>query len=128
MAARQPLDVSVRTAGDVRPLPVPVETALLRVAQSALANVAQHSGAGRARLTLTYERDTVTLDVVDDGRGFDPSAVAGASGRGDGRGFGLPSVRSRAHELGGTVTLETSPGAGTALAVTLPLPPIVEAP
>ncbi|MCZ2261229.1 sensor histidine kinase [Isoptericola sp. QY 916] len=120
VAARQPLDVSVRTAGDVRPLPVPVETALLRVAQSALANVAQHSGAGRARLTLTYEGDTVTLDVVDDGRGFDPEAVARAAGA-TGRGFGLPSVRSRAQELGGSVALETSPGAGTALAVTLPV-------
>ncbi len=120
VAERQPLDVSVHTAGDVRPLPVPVETALLRVAQSALANVVQHSGAVRARLTLTYERDTVTLDVVDDGRGFDPELAAGAAGA-SGRGFGLPSVRSRARELGGTVTLETSPGAGTALAVTLPV-------
>ena len=117
MAERQPLDVSVRTAGDVRPLPVPVETALLRIAQSALANVAQHSGADRARLTLTYEQDTVTLDVVDDGRGFDPELATAAPGRG----FGLPSVRSRARELGGTVTLETSPGTGTALAVTLPV-------
>ena len=117
VAERQPLDVSVRTAGDVRPLPVPVETALLRIAQSALANVVQHSGADRARLTLTYEQDTVTLDVVDDGRGFDPELTTGAPGRG----FGLPSVRSRARELGGTVTLETSPGTGTALAVTLPV-------
>ncbi|MFE5335034.1 sensor histidine kinase [Isoptericola sp. NPDC056573] len=120
VAARQPLDVSVHTAGDVRPLPVPVETALLRIAQSALANVVQHAEAGRARLTLTYERDTVTLDVVDDGRGFDPEAVAGAAGA-TGRGFGLPSVRSRAQELGGSVALESSPGAGTALAVTLPV-------
>ncbi|MEU2198717.1 sensor histidine kinase [Isoptericola sp. NPDC019482] len=120
VAERQPLDVAVHTAGDVRPLPVPVETALLRVAQSALANVAEHSGADHARLTLTYERDTVTLDVVDDGHGFDP-AVVGAAARASGRGFGLPSVRSRAAELGGTVALETSPGAGTALAVTLPV-------
>ncbi|MEL7978083.1 sensor histidine kinase [Isoptericola sp. F-RaC21] len=126
VAERQPLDVAVHTAGDVRPLPVPVETALLRIAQSALANVVQHADARRARLTLTYERDTVTLDVVDDGRGFDP-AVAGAAGT-SGRGFGLPSVRARARELGGTVALETSPGAGTALAVTLPLAPVEGAP
>ncbi|SKC59684.1 Signal transduction histidine kinase [Krasilnikoviella flava] len=122
VAGRQPLDVSVHTAGDVRPLPVPVETALLRIAQSALANVVQHADARRARLTVTYEQDTVTLDVVDDGRGFDPAAASGgASGRPDGRGFGLPAVRSRAQELGGTVALETSPGGGTALAVTLPV-------
>jgi signal transduction histidine kinase len=113
-----PSTVSVRTSGTPRPLPVPLETALLRIAQSALANVAEHADAAHAHVTLTYEEDAVTLDVVDDGRGFD---AAQPGDRAHGRGFGLPAIRSRAHELGGTVALESSPGGGTAVAVTLPV-------
>lgn len=113
-----PLTVGVRTSGDPRPLPVAVETALLRVTQSALANVVQHAGAEHARVTLTYEPGTVILDVVDDGRGFDPTAPAdGAAG-----GFGIPAMRSRAQELGGTLYLESAPGRGTALSVAVPVP------
>jgi signal transduction histidine kinase len=59
----------------------------------------------------------VTLDVVDDGRGFDPLYVPAADG-----GFGLPAMRSRAESLGGTFAVESAPGQGTAVAVTLPLP------
>nr|WP_194719910.1 sensor histidine kinase [Cellulosimicrobium arenosum] len=119
------LAVSVHAAGRVRPLPVPLETALLRVAQSALANVAQHAGARRAQVTLTFEPDTVTLDVVDDGAGFDPATTG--PGRSGGRGFGIPAIRSRVRELGGTLALEAAPGSGTALAVTLPVSPTEDA-
>ncbi|GAA1708551.1 sensor histidine kinase [Isoptericola hypogeus] len=115
---RRPLTVSVHATGRSRPLPVPLETALLRVAQSALANVVEHADAGRAQVTLTYEPDAVTLDVVDDGVGFDPAAIA--DDRSEGRGFGIPAIRSRVRELGGTLALEATPGGGTALAVTVP--------
>ncbi|PRZ02481.1 signal transduction histidine kinase [Isoptericola sp. CG 20/1183] len=115
---RRPLAVSVRTSGTPRPLPVPLETALLRIAQSALANVTEHAGAAHARMTVTYDDDTVTLDVVDDGTGFDAARLGDDRARG--RGFGIPAIRSRVHELGGTLALETSPGSGTAVAVTLP--------
>lgn len=111
------LSVTVHTGGTARPLPVPLETALLRIAQSALANVAEHADAEHARVTLTFEPDSVTLDVVDDGVGFDPAATTERPGA---RGFGLPAIRSRTDELGGAVALESAPGAGTALAVTLP--------
>ena len=122
----RPLTVAVRTSGTPRPLGVPLETGLLRIAQSALANVAEHADAARAQVTLTYAPETVTLDVVDDGKGFDPATTpadrqAGRqTDRHAGRGFGLPAIRSRAAELGGTLALETTPGGGTALAVTLP--------
>ncbi|MFJ7263236.1 sensor histidine kinase [Streptomyces globosus] len=104
-------------SGTPRALPTPYEVALLRIAQSALANVVRHAGAGRAEITLTFMDASVTLDVVDDGSGFDP---AGAP-RGDG-GFGLPAMRARAESLGGLFTVESAPGQGTAVAVTLPLP------
>ncbi|MFD7032287.1 sensor histidine kinase [Streptomyces sp. NPDC059917] len=110
-------------SGSPTELPTPYEVALLRIAQSALANVVRHAGAGRAEITLTFMDASVTLDIVDDGRGFDPAATGGG---GDGGGFGLPAMRSRAETLGGTFTVESAPGQGTAVAVTLPLP--VEAP
>lgn len=104
-------------SGTPRPLPTPYEVALLRIAQSALANVVRHAGAGRAEITLTFMDTSVTLDIVDDGRGFDPSSAPSGEG-----GFGLPAMRSRAETLSGLFTVESSPGQGTAVAVTLPLP------
>ncbi|MEU6310871.1 sensor histidine kinase [Streptomyces sp. NPDC047014] len=109
-------------SGRPRVLPTPYEVALLRIAQSALANVVRHARAGRAEITLTFMDASVTLDIVDDGDGFDPGpAATGASGAAGG-GFGLPAMRSRAESLGGLFTVESDPGQGTAVAVTLPLP------
>ncbi|WP_327265168.1 sensor histidine kinase [Streptomyces sp. NBC_01232] len=108
--------------GSPRVLPTPYEVALLRIAQSALANVVRHARAGRAEITLTFMDASVTLDIVDDGHGFDPSSTPpGSPGTGDG-GFGLPAMRARAETLGGLFTVESGPGQGTAVAVTLPLP------
>lgn len=120
----RPLAVSVQAGGTPRPLPVPLETALLRIAQSALANVDEHAGASRAEVTLTYAPESVTLRVVDDGVGLDPApAVPATAGSGTpgGRGFGIPAMRSRVRELGGELALEGPAGAGTALTVTLPV-------
>ncbi|WP_405977876.1 sensor histidine kinase [Streptomyces sp. NBC_00158] len=109
--------VRFSVSGTPRALPTPYEVALLRIAQSALANVVRHAGAGRAEITLTFMDSSVTLDVVDDGRGFDPAGAASGDG-----GFGLPAMRARAESLGGLFTVESDPGQGTAVAVTLPLP------
>ncbi len=106
-------------SGSPRVLPTPYEVALLRIAQSALANVVRHARAKRAEITLTFMDASVTLDIVDDGQGFDPRSAAAAGGDG---GFGLPAMRSRAETLGGLFTVESDPGQGTAVAVTLPLP------
>ncbi|MFG3709029.1 sensor histidine kinase [Micromonospora sp. NPDC047670] len=93
-------------------LPTPHEVALLRIAQSALANTVRHAGATRAEVTLRYGEHGVVLEVVDDDGGFDPGDVVGRGG-----GFGLAAMRARAGELGGTLTVASSPGGGTALAV-----------
>ncbi|WP_426500413.1 sensor histidine kinase [Streptomyces sp. D54] len=115
-------DLTVRFAVSGTPveLPTPYEVALLRTAQSALANTVRHARAGRAEITLSFMDTSVALDVVDDGQGFDPSG-APVHERGDG-GFGLPAMRARAGSLGGALSVESSPGQGTAVAVTLPLP------
>nr|WP_306238775.1 sensor histidine kinase [Ornithinimicrobium sp. HY1745] len=98
------------------------EVALLRVAQSALANVRQHSGANRVMVTLTTAPDQVRLDVADDGAGFDAagweSAVPLPAARG---GYGLRSMRERLRDLGGDLVVESAPGDGTVLGAHLPL-------
>jgi signal transduction histidine kinase len=104
--------------GAPAPLSTAYEVALLRSAQSALANTVRHADACRADITLSYLDSHVLLDVTDDGTGFDPDAVADAA-EADG-GFGLAAIRARAGELGGTLSVESAPGQGTALAVSFP--------
>lgn len=112
------LTVRVHTEGTPPAvLPAPVESALLRIAQGALANVREHAAATTATLTLTCLEDQIVLDVTDDGRGFDAEAVPAA----EGRGHGLPAIRARLSQLGGTLTIESAPGEGTALSAAIPL-------
>ncbi|MEW2176518.1 sensor histidine kinase [Streptomyces sp. NPDC005406] len=114
------LTVQFAVSGTPVELPTPYEVALLRTAQSALANTVQHASARRAEITLSFMDTSVALDVVDDGHGFaDDSAARKGSATG---GFGLPAMRSRARSLGGTLSVESAPGQGTAVALTLPLP------
>ena len=111
------LSVVFEVQGSVPPVPTGVEVAILRIAQSAVANVVQHAGATRLTLTLTGMDSSVTLDVVDDGAGFDPAEPTSSRGGG----FGLPAMRSRIAEWGGEMTVESAPGTGTALAVSFPV-------
>jgi signal transduction histidine kinase len=108
--------VEVSSTGAAVPLHAEIELALLRIAQEALANVAKHASATRARLTLSYMGDVVTLDVRDDGVGFvppDPEAGRAA-------GFGLSGMRQRASRVSGTLTVESEPGTGTAISARVP--------
>ncbi|MFT4148199.1 MAG: sensor histidine kinase [Micrococcaceae bacterium] len=89
-------------------LPRATETALLRMTQSLVANVNQHSQASRGVLTLSQERNGIVLKVSDNGRGMDSD-----------KGFGLKTIEQRAAELGGTVSIESD--AGTTVTVSLPL-------
>ncbi|WP_299535752.1 sensor histidine kinase [uncultured Streptomyces sp.] len=107
------------------PLPDRVQSALLRIAQGALANVREHSGATTAALTLTHLDDRVVLDVADDGEGFEPSGER--AGQDPGRGHGLPAMRARVRQLGGSLTVESSPGEGAVLTACVPLPPSLPA-
>jgi signal transduction histidine kinase len=105
--------------GTPRPLPQAVEVALLRATQEALANAGKHASAHRVNITLSFMQDQVNLDVQDDGAGFDP-AQAAARGA-DARGYGLPGMRERARQLGGSVEVDSHPGEGTTVTVMLPL-------
>jgi signal transduction histidine kinase len=111
--------VHVRISGAVRTLHPDVEVAILRSAQEAVANALRHAAATTVTITLTYFDDEVSLDVIDDGTGFDPDAVAAPTREG---GHGLPGMRERAAHLGGRLDLESRPGEGTAVALALPAP------
>ncbi|HEX6472253.1 MAG TPA: sensor histidine kinase [Streptosporangiaceae bacterium] len=113
----------ITTTGTARPLHPEVEVTLLRTAQEALANAAKHAAASRVGLTLSYMEDVVTLDVRDDGVGFEP-APAGAPGEPTARGgFGLTAMRQRVSRLAGTLAIESEPGAGTAISASVPAIP-----
>nr|WP_240003407.1 sensor histidine kinase [Streptomyces cinnamoneus] len=105
------------------PLPDRVTSALLRIAQGALANVREHAGATTATLTLTCLGDQVVLDIADDGSGFDAPAAVAPAGPG-GRGHGLPAMHARVRQLGGTLTIESAPGEGTVVSAAIPLEPL----
>lgn len=93
----------------------PLETALFRIAQEAVANARQHSGAAqRIRIELSDREDRVILAIRDWGVGFDPSQV----GRDR---FGLENMRHRARLLGGRTTITSEPGEGTLVTAELPL-------
>jgi signal transduction histidine kinase len=107
--------VAVAVTGEPAPLHPEAEVTLLRAAQEALTNVRKHAQARQVSVTLSYMGDQVTLDVQDDGVGFDASAPT--------EGFGLAAMRQRVEQLGGAVVVESAPGRGTTAAVTLPLQP-----
>jgi len=126
----QRIPAELTVTGRVLPLHPEVEVALLRAAQESLANVAKHAGASRVGLTLSYMGDVVTLDVRDDGRGFDPAAPAptGApGGPGTDGGYGLGVMRQRLQRLAGSLEIESEPGSGTAVCASAPAIPREEA-
>ena len=105
--------VDVRIEGlDADPLPPLLQTTVYRVVQEALTNVARHAGAGSVSVRLVRDQGTVDLCVQDDGTGFEP---------GDGGRLGLRGMRERAALLGGSVEVESQPGAGTTITAHFPV-------
>lgn len=107
--------IALHVDGDRR-LPPDVEQALFRIAQEALNNVFKHAQASAIAVTLEISADVALLAVEDDGHGFDPEAAALRSMR-----LGLTSMRERAASLGGTLTVDAAPGAGTRIRAEVPL-------
>jgi signal transduction histidine kinase len=113
--------VEVRVEGDVVDPGPEACAALVRSVRGVLANVAEHAAASRAVLTVTFHGDSVAVDVIDDGRGFRPT-TDGTGGEAL-RGRGLTGIRERVLALGGRLDVESAPGEGTAVAVTVPVGP-----
>jgi signal transduction histidine kinase len=115
--------VQFALSGPLPRLAPEAETAVFRVVQEALTNVAKHAQAGHAWVNLAAIGDQLQVEVRDDGRGFDPNTVTqvrslnGSSGAG----LGLNGIRERVQLLGGQVDLASENGGGTRIRVTFPL-------
>jgi signal transduction histidine kinase len=117
LAARWSVENTLKMALTVTCTPQPIspsiDVAVLRIFQEALHNIKKHARAQNVMITLSYMSDALALDVADDGRGFDHAE--------DRSGFGFKSMRERAQEHGGELTIESEPGRGTKIAVSIPL-------
>jgi signal transduction histidine kinase len=111
------IPVSCHADDSVQDLSRGAALALYRIAQEALGNAVAHGAARHIDVRLTRSNGRVTLTVSDDGRGFDPHRI-GASG-----GLGLINMRERARQLNGTFELDSGPGRGTTVRVTIPFRP-----
>lgn len=106
-------------SGDThRRLPESVVTAVVRCVQEALNNVAKHAHADHAVVSVAVLGDELTVDIFDDGRGFDP---AQAPQQKSSHGYGLGGIQQRIAALSGTVNIESTPGEGTVVAARIPL-------
>ncbi len=93
-----------------------VETAAYRIVQEALTNVARHAGVDKAKVNVSADAENLSVQISDPGKGFNPQAALAA-----GESSGLAGMRERAQLLGGTLTIESAPGAGATVTALLPL-------
>ena len=128
VALQQQLDAAAAEAGwqaqyeitgAVTRLAPAVETTIFRVVQEALSNARKHAQSDRMRVILARQEDTVLVEVSDWGRGFDVERVVAHPERGEH--LGLMGMRERVSLLGGTVTINSAPGAGTTVRIMLPV-------
>jgi PAS domain S-box-containing protein len=96
--------------------PAELETAVYRIAQEGLTNVARHAGVSQAQLRVWRDDGLLRLQISDRGRGFDPEQAIRP-----GESSGLSGMKERAALLGGTLTIESRPGAGTRLLAEFPV-------
>jgi signal transduction histidine kinase len=100
------VDIAAKLSGEE-------ERVVYRLVQEALNNVAKHAGAGHVGLCARWDEHQVLIEVTDDGRGFDPAAVAS--------GHGLRGMRERVESLGGEITVSSEPDRGTRVEARLPV-------
>jgi len=112
-SAKSGVEAHVSVTGAASPLPPPVEVTLLRAVQEGLANVHKHAHARRVAVTLSFMGDQLSVDVQDDGQGFDPALPS--------TGYGLMALRERVEGAGGRVMVESALGEGTTVAIEVPL-------
>ena len=109
------VDVDLTTSGDGASVPYRIKDTLVRIGQEAVANAIRHGKPGTLKIDAQYSSAAVMLTVRDDGAGFVPG--------GNLRGFGLVGIRKRAESISATLNISSTPGHGTELKVTAPLPP-----
>jgi PAS domain S-box-containing protein len=115
-ASQSKVRVTFQHSGSERRLPRELETAAYRIVQEALTNTVRHAGAASAKVRIDMSSHLLTLEVTDDGQGFDPAIAAAHPGS-----IGLASMRERAAALGGRLVVDTAPGKGTSLKAEFPI-------
>jgi len=110
------LDVQVKVRGSKRRLDSVVETAVYRIVQEAVTNVYQHAKTDFTTVSLNFDTDYFKLKICDSGIGFDARKILSPP-----RGWGLAGMRERSEAVGGIFHLETSPGMGTNIDVSIPI-------
>ena len=94
-----------------------VEHVLLMVAREAVYNAVRHAQPGEVRIALHFETDSLRMEIIDDGSGFDPASVPSA----DGAHFGLVGMRERIETVGGQFDVHSAPGKGTRISIEVPV-------
>jgi signal transduction histidine kinase/ligand-binding sensor domain-containing protein len=115
-AAHARARVQMQVSGAYRPLEDAVEREALRIAREAVVNAVRHGDPENVGLRLEFEGSIFGMEIRDDGRGFAGTPPDGSSGH-----FGLTGMRERAAAIGGTLTVESRPGEGTRVRLTVPL-------
>jgi signal transduction histidine kinase len=115
LSAESAVQAQVEVSGAFRPLPPAIENNLLRIGQEAVNNAVRHADAQRILVKLNFAARHVQLSVRDNGRGFEPQTTNGAVH------FGLTGMRERAGQMGGQLSIHSSPGAGTEIVVDVPV-------
>jgi signal transduction histidine kinase len=119
LTAGSGVQTQFQVSGAFRPLTSQVENNLLRIGQEAINNAVRHAQARMINVSLSFDAERVRLDVRDDGRGFD--ARNGGDDNGSEGHFGIVGMRERAAGMGGTVVVNSSPGAGSEVSVSVPI-------
>ena len=115
LSKQQELQIAFRDDGLPERLPKEIALVLFRVLQEALTNAVKHSGARHVTVTLRASADAIQLEVVDDGIGFEQTAVTRVHG------LGLVSMRERLHLVNGEISVDSRPGAGSRVRARVPL-------
>jgi signal transduction histidine kinase/ligand-binding sensor domain-containing protein len=110
------LPIQINIGGTYRPLAIPFENEIFRIAQEALTNVVRHANATNASVDLRYHSDRVTLTVSDNGHGFHTDDSLPERGH-----FGLQGMRERAAQIRAQLTVKSSPGEGTTITLDAPI-------
>jgi signal transduction histidine kinase len=108
--------VTVSVRGTIRTLPMPIQTALLRIAQGAIGNVEKHARTDTATISLDFTGDGVRMEVTDMGIGFDAAMITDDAAEDS---FGFAVMRRRMRDLGGALAVESAAGEGVRVIATI---------
>lgn len=114
------IEVSVKTAGKVRRVPSPIETALFRIVQEAFNNIIKHAQARHVNVRVSFLKAAVKISIKDDGRGFDIQQTAKMKDMSGG--MGLIGIRERVLLMNGVLSINSKPGQGTEIRIEVPVP------